>query len=436
MIKLIYYQFMQNKMQWVGISPLIFISSLIIGLSINGSINMDLNSKLFSGLPDPKPIFSFPIVFGGITLFFVLSTLISLLVEMFRTDYILLETLGANRFHISFLVGSQISIISLTISFISYIFSIPFTQGYYYFLQYFFGENLLPDVHFSLSFIGLVVTVFLTSLIVFLSGFHYTMKEMKPKSTSKIKILKKIILMILIGVPWSLILIKIFENPSISIRTQMLFYLTIFNIAIIYQISPYIQSLFLRLISSLFIRYKYMYIISKWNLLFNRRYVKSVSAAIISIITLITSFQLISQNILYKTQEDANLELIVALIVYMGAPILIVFANIISIALLSMNKEKTDIQNIEILGASRSQLVLIKLGEATLLTIIISTISLIINLLFCFLLVIFINDISLKSLNYAGLYQPNFVVSIIIFCLLFLSKSCYLILKTKFQVYS
>ena len=179
-----------------------------------------------------------------------------------------------------------------------------------------------------------------------------------------------------------------------------------------------------------------MYIISKWNLLFNRRYVKSVSAAIISIITLITSFQLISQNILYKTQEDANLELIVALIVYMGAPILIVFANIISIALLSMNKEKTDIQNIEILGASRSQLVLIKLGEATLLTIIISTISLIINLLFCFLLVIFINDISLKSLNYAGLYQPNFVVSIIIFCLLFLSKSCYLILKTKFQVYS
>ena len=101
-----------------------------------------------------------------------------------------------------------------------------------------------------------------------------------------------------------------------------------------------------------------MYIISKWNLLFNRRYVKSVSAAIISIITLITSFQLISQNILYKTQEDANLELIVALIVYMGAPILIVFANIISIALLSMNKEKTDIQNIEILGASRSQLVL------------------------------------------------------------------------------
>ncbi|WP_228062338.1 MULTISPECIES: hypothetical protein [unclassified Streptococcus] len=404
MIKLIYYQFMQNKMQWVGILPLIFISSLIIGLSINGSINMDLNAKLFSGLPDPKPIFSFPIVFGGITLFFVLSTLISLLVEMFRTDYILLETLGANRFHISFLVGSQISIISLTISFISYIFSIPFTQGYYYFLQYFFGENLLPDVHFSLSFIGLVVTVFLTSLIVFLSGFYYTMKEMGPKSTSEIKIFKKIILMILIGVSWSLILIKIFENPSISIRTQMLFYLTIFNIAIIYQISPYIQSLFLRLISSLFIRDKYMYIISKWNLLFNRRYVKSVSAAIISIITLITSFQLISQNILYKTQEDANLELIVSLIVYMGAPILIVFANIISIALLSMNKEKTDIQNIEILGASRSQLVLIKLGEATLLTIIISTISLIINLLFCFLLVIFINDMSLKSLNYTGLY--------------------------------
>lgn len=65
MIKLIYHQFMRNKEQWLGISPLIFISSLIIGLAVNGYRNIDINTKLFAELPDPKPIFLFPIVFGG-----------------------------------------------------------------------------------------------------------------------------------------------------------------------------------------------------------------------------------------------------------------------------------------------------------------------------------------------------------------------------------
>lgn len=430
MIKLIYHQFMRNKEQWLGISPLIFISSLIIGLAVNGYRNIDINTKLFAELPDPKPIFLFPIVFGGITLFFVLSTLINLLVEMFRDDYALLETLGASRYHISFLVGGQIFIISSIVSCISYVCSLPFTYSYYHFLQYFFGEKLLPDVHFELTIIGLIVTVFLTPLITFFSGFHYTMKGMKEKSENRLRTFKAIILKTSIVAIWIFILIKIFKNHNISQRAEMLLYLTIFNMAIIYQISPYIQILCIRIISNLFLRDRYLYIISRWNLLFDKTYVKSVCAAIISIIILISGFQLISQNFLYKTQIDADLEMIVALIVYMGAPIFIVFANIISIAIVSLHKEESDIENLEILGASRRQLVLIKLGEAMILTITISIISLLINSLFFFL---FVNDSSFNSLNYTGLYQSNTIISIIIFCILFLSKSFYLILGSKFQ---
>ncbi|HET0734367.1 TPA: hypothetical protein VQK74_002060, partial [Streptococcus pneumoniae] len=94
MLRLVYYQFLHNKKQWLGVSPVIFVSSLVMGLAVNGVINVENNSQVFVGLPDPKPIFMFPIVFGGVTLFFVLSNIINMLVEIFRDDYELLEVLG------------------------------------------------------------------------------------------------------------------------------------------------------------------------------------------------------------------------------------------------------------------------------------------------------------------------------------------------------
>ncbi|VKO43499.1 permease [Streptococcus pneumoniae] len=102
MLRLVYYQFLHNKKQWLGVSPVIFVSSLVMGLAVNGVINVENNSQVFVGLPDPKPIFMFPIVFGGVTLFFVLSNIINMLVEIFRDDYELLEVLGASRLQLSF----------------------------------------------------------------------------------------------------------------------------------------------------------------------------------------------------------------------------------------------------------------------------------------------------------------------------------------------
>ncbi|HGR7016727.1 TPA: hypothetical protein ACL51C_002085, partial [Streptococcus pneumoniae] len=173
MLRLVYYQFLHNKKQWLGVSPVIFVSSLVMGLAVNGVINVENNSQVFVGLPDPKPIFMFPIVFGGVTLFFVLSNIINMLVEIFRDDYELLEVLGASLLQLSFLVGGQIFIISSIISFIAYLCSIFVTSNYYYFLQYFFGENILPDIQFQTSAVGCIITVVLISFLAFLSGCFY-----------------------------------------------------------------------------------------------------------------------------------------------------------------------------------------------------------------------------------------------------------------------
>jgi putative membrane protein len=404
-------------------------------LAINGYINVDINSQAFAGLPDPKPIFMFPVVFGGITLFFAISTLISMLIEMFKDDYTLLAVLGASRFQLSFLVGGQLFIISSLVSFVAYLFSIPITSSYYYFLQYFFGKNVLPDIQFQMSLLGCVLTVLLISLLAFFSGCYYTFKGIKEKNTTKLKhilsiMIKGSLLCTLIMI-WGALFYQIFQDNTILMRAQLIFNIVILDIVIIYQVSPYLQILFIKLFSKLIFRSKFMFISSKWNLLSRKPYIKSVSAAIIGAILLISSFQMISQNILAQFQNNSDLEMKVSFIVYVGAPILIVLGNIISIAFLSSYQEKSEINQFEILGVSNYQMILVKLGESLFLTIVIAAISLLLTIKILALIYYSLNGVSLKELNYSGLIFSNITVSTILFVLLFLTKSFYFIYKTN-----
>lgn len=152
MLRLVYYQFLHNKKQWLGVSPVIFVSSLVMGLAVNGVINVENNSQVFVGLPDPKPIFMFPIVFGGVTLFFVLSNIINMLVEIFRDDYELLEVLGASRLQLSFLGRVLSTIFTLAILFM------PIAKGF---------MTVLPSVHLS-SFLIIGSGVIILSCISFI----------------------------------------------------------------------------------------------------------------------------------------------------------------------------------------------------------------------------------------------------------------------------
>ncbi|VKT24290.1 permease [Streptococcus pneumoniae] len=429
MLRLVYYQFLHNKKQWLGVSPVIFVSSLVMGLAVNGVINVENNSQVFVGLPDPKPIFMFPIVFGGVTLFFVLSNIINMLVEIFRDDYELLEVLGASRLQLSFLVGGQIFIISSIISFIAYLCSIFVTSNYYYFLQYFFGENILPDIQFQMSAVGCIITVVLISFLAFLSGCFYTFKKIRNRKSSVLSIVKRILLLAGFSVIWLLSLQQIFQDSTILAKAQIIFNIVILDIVIIYQLSPFIQSCFIKLLSIIIFRNNFMFIVSKWNLLYRKPYIKSISAAITGAILLISSFQMISQNILSQFQDDSDLELKVAFIVYVGAPILIVLANIISIAFLSSHQERTEIQQFEILGTSNYQMVKIKVGEAIFLTFVTSLIAFLLNIKIMALIYYSLEDILIDDMNLLGLILPNFIVSIILFILIFITKSSYFIFK-------
>ncbi|HEU7366981.1 TPA: hypothetical protein VV740_002200, partial [Streptococcus pneumoniae] len=124
--------------------------------------------------------------------------------------------------------------------------------------------------------------------------------------------------------------------------------------------------------------------------------------AITGAILLISSFQMISQNILSQFQDDSDLELKVAFIVYVGAPILIVLANIISIAFLSSHQERIEIQQFEILGTSNYQMVKIKVGEAIFLTFVTSLIAFLLNIQIMALIYYSLEDILIDDMNLLG----------------------------------
>ncbi|HGR9337262.1 TPA: hypothetical protein ACL7E8_002251, partial [Streptococcus pneumoniae] len=155
--------------------------------------------------------------------------------------------------------------------------------------------------------------------------------------------------------------------------------------------------------SIIIFRNNFMFIVSKWNLLYCKSYIKSISAAITGAILLISSFQMISQNILSQFQDDSDLELKVAFIVYVGAPILIVLANIISIAFLSSHQERIEIQQFEILGTSNYQMVKIKVGEAIFLTFVTSLIAFLLNIKIMALIYYSLEDILIDDMNLLGL---------------------------------
>ena len=72
------------KRQWLGTIPLLFVSSLIVGTSLFG-----IASSINTANINASQLFQMLIIFGGTTLFFLISNNIRLLIDIFKriTNY-------------------------------------------------------------------------------------------------------------------------------------------------------------------------------------------------------------------------------------------------------------------------------------------------------------------------------------------------------------
>lgn len=360
MLKLIIYQFQYTKRQWLGTIPLLFVSSLIVGTSLFG-----IASALKTANINASQLFQMLIVFGGTTLFFLISNNIRLLIDIFKKDYQLWTILGASKSQLSILIAGQFYLMALIVSIIGTILSFATTDSYYKFLQQLLGRDELPDLVITANIPTVLLSIFIVPTIVGLGAYFYSSRLLKKESNSKqnhrtrrIKAARfvsfSIRLLLWLLCVGSVVSAGFTQNrETIVTQSSLILFLLIVHLFIIQSISPSLQISLMKLLMKLFPTTNYVINTGFWHLLYNPSYLKSIQASMAMGITLISGFILYTQN-MYTFMNTANSvhEVRASFIAYLSAPIILIITNSISLTILSSNKDSEDIKQLQTLGLS------------------------------------------------------------------------------------
>lgn len=356
------------KKQWLGLIPSLVTASFLIGICLNGLTTV-LTYNFSSSQVDPTPIFIMPVVFGGLTLFFILSGGIQLLLASFHKDYTLWTILGADSQQLASLIGEQLFILALIASFFGSFLSYFATPFIYNWLQGIVGTTMLPSLTFSFHFSAFLESVLIIALISGLSGYHYASKifnknqkdlfteqRQNAKSTINQKIIWFIILMIDlvgVGVIW---FFPISYHPTLAgtVEAQLLFFLIFSNLLLLNLTAEIFPAQLLNLWTKLIPDNKSGIITyAKGKVIANKKYLKSIVIPLVTGIALISNFSAISTNISRFYQKDSQLEFFVSFILYLATPILLIGMNVVTITLISIPQEEKEIQQLTQLGFSK-----------------------------------------------------------------------------------
>lgn len=434
MLKLIIYQFQYSKRQWLGTIPLLFVSSLIVGTSLFG-----IASSIKTANINASQLFQMLIIFGGTTLFFLISNNIRLLIDIFKKDYQLWAILGASRTQLSLLVSGQFYLMAVIVSSIGTILSFIMADSYYKFLQNLLGRDELPDLVITANIQSILLSVFIVPTIVGIGAYFYSSRILKISSILKPKKKKRkvtvtgfvnisvrlFLWLLCIG---SIVSAGFIRNKEIiEKQSSIILFLLIIHILIIQSLSPSIQMFLIKFLMRIFPTENYVINTDFWNLLSNPSYLKSIQTSMSMGVTLISGFILYTQN-MYSFMNTANgvLEARASFIAYMSAPIILIITSSISLTILSSNKDIEDIKQLKTLGVSRSQLFKIRIGEAIIHSVLILLVSVIFNLIIL-ILVSFIGQLLGQSVvDISGFWQPSLIVISLLVIFYSITKGFYL----------
>ena len=434
MLKLIIYQFQYSKRQWLGTIPLLFVSSLIVGTSLFG-----IASSIKTANINASQLFQMLIIFGGTTLFFLISNNIRLLIDIFKKDYQLWAILGASRTQLSLLVSGQFYLMAVIVSSIGTILSFIMADSYYKFLQNLLGRDELPDLVITANIQSILLSIFIVPTIVGIGAYFYSSRILKISSILKPKKKKRkvtvtgfvnisvrlFLWLLCIG---SIVSAGFIRNKEIiEKQSSIILFLLIIHILIIQSLSPSIQMFLIKFLMRIFPTENYVINTDFWNLLSNPSYLKSIQTSMSMGVTLISGFILYTQN-MYSFMNTANGvdEARASFIAYLSAPIILIITSSISLTILSSNKDIEDIKQLKTLGVSRLQLFKIRIAEAIIHSVLILLVSVVFNLIIL-LLVNFIGQLLGRSLvDISGFWQPSLIIISLLVIFYSITKGFYL----------
>ncbi|MEZ7621835.1 beta-carotene 15,15'-monooxygenase [Streptococcus sp. 20925_1_69] len=434
MLKLIIYQFQYSKRQWLGTIPLLFVSSLIVGTSLFG-----IASSIQTANINASQLFQMLIIFGGTTLFFLISNTIRLLKDIFKKDYQLWAILGASRTQLSLLVSGQFYLMAVIVSSIGTILSFIMADSYYKFLQNLLGRDELPDLVITANIQSILLSIFIVPTIVGIGAYFYSSRILKISSILKPKKKKRkvtvagfvnisvrlFLWLLCIG---SIVSAGFIRNKEIiEKQSSIVLFLLIIHILIIQSLSPSIQMFLIKFLMRIFPTENYVINTGFWNLLSNPSYLKSIQTSMSMGVTLISGFILYTQN-MYSFMNTAN-EARASFIAYMSAPIILIITSSISLTILSSNKDIEDIKQLKTLGVSRLQLFKIRIGEAIIHSVLILLVSVIFNLIILILVSLIGQFLGRSLVDISGFWQPSLIVISLLVIFYSITKGFYLFIS-------
>ena len=434
MLKLIIYQFQYSKRQWLGTIPLLFVSSLIVGTSLFGIASSTKTANI-----NASQLFQMLIIFGGTTLFFLISNTIRLLIDIFKKDYQLWAILGASRTQLSLLVSGQFYLMAVIVSSIGTILSFIMADSYYKFLQNLLGRDELPDLVITANIQSILLSVFIVPTIVGIGAYFYSSRILKISSILKPKKKKRkvtvtrfvnisvrlFLWLLCIG---SIVSAGFIRNKEIiEKQSSIILFLLIIHILIIQSLSPSIQMFLIKFLMRILPTENYVINTCFWNLLSNPSYLKSIQTSMSMGVTLISGFILYTQN-MYSFMNTANgvNEARASFIAYMSAPIILIITSSISLTILSSNKDIEDIKQLKTLGVSRLQLFKIRIGEAIIHSVLILLVSVIFNLIILILVSLIGQFLGRSLVDISGFWQPSLIVISLLVIFYSITKGFYL----------
>ncbi|WP_137639711.1 hypothetical protein [Lactiplantibacillus dongliensis] len=375
MLALVVWQLRYTWKAWVGSLVVLTAAGLVLGFTLIGAVST-ISVHLDHGNFNPVDFFAMPAVFGLITLVLVISGVIRLLIDKFKDDYRLWAILGAKPNQLALLIGGQMSLAGMVGGCLGYFLSLPMVDKYYAWVITTRGMREFPAINMKLQLSSLILTILLlgtfTGVIGFINGKRTFTNGHQRRCLTK----KRKFGLSLIGWFWCVItcgslsyvyslfyqkpkyLLMLFGSQSLEdTYSQALLGLIITMIIATHASERLILPVLVKALAVVFpATIIKTFKIAYWHVLRKTDFLRSVTMPLFI-------FSLVSSYFMYMIVDLANVankrnlsEIIGTLILFLGAPFLIILANTISLTIISRPERTASSRQLQIIGLSLKDL--------------------------------------------------------------------------------
>ncbi len=382
------WQFKYSWKKWLGTLFVFTAAGIVLGFTFIGSFST-INAHLNNGRFNPVQFFAIPAIFGVITIILIINGVTRLLINSFSKDYQLWAVLGANPNQLSELVSGQMMLISLIGGTIGYLLSYPLTSSLYSWSCSTPGMKSFPHVTMYLSPQSFVFTILSVGILTVIVSFgdarrifvgkqkhFFKFQKIRKQGMSPVRYLFSFAGLLGLIYLYSLF----FQNPVqvqsmfsgkddslVGTYSNLFLLLTIVAIIAFSLLAPLILPFIVRLLFKITSHnHLKTFTTAYYNVLSKRSFLKSVIVPLFILILFTSYVTYLSIDLANVSSRRDSSELIAAFTLFLGAPFIIVLANIISIAIISSSQRNESIYQLQILGFSFTDLLSEKCLEALL----------------------------------------------------------------------